>query len=149
MEMGLKLKGKTWNCNNQCGADCCSDLFLYLSPSQRVELENERNYTVPSNYTDFKWLKLHKGVKIEKMLGGNRKITPLKKYKIIFHPHLGTDMLYMVDKCSKLLPNGRCKIYRSRPEACRNADCILFTKNKIIRWYGETGVLKDWQGKRK
>jgi hypothetical protein len=41
-----------------------------------------------------------------------------------------------------LLPNGKCKVYRARPEICKKADCPVFTKSKEIRWYAEHGKLK-------
>lgn len=142
--MALKIAGKSWSCNNDCGFNCCSDLFLPVSPEQRLSLEKVGHFIVDSNYADFKWLGYHKAIKIEKISQGWRKLTPLKKYEFKLNQHLGKDMVFIEDKCKMLLQNNRCKIYRSRPQICRVADCPAFSKNQSIRWYGKQGVLGRW-----
>ena len=58
-------------------------------------------------------------------------------YTFKHHEHLEQDMLYIDEKCGKLLPDGRCKVYRARPMICKTAECQIFTPNKIINWYAK------------
>lgn len=135
------MLGRSWQCNNQCGSDCCSEIFLPLSDMQKETLARGHYFAGP-NYTDWKWLGYHPGVKVQK-IGIKRKIIPLKEYTIKYNEALGKHMLHMETRCGKLMPDRRCKVYRSRPEVCKKAECIVYSDRPWIRWYGKNGLLKD------
>ena len=142
--MSLKIEGKSWNCNNQCKSDCCSEIFLPITVDQRTSFEKTRSFEVDNNYADFTWLSYHKAYTIEKLDSGKRKLT-LKEglsWKIIFNPFRNCDEIYVGDKCSKLLPDGKCKIYRARPQICQKAQCPVFSTIAKIQFYGLNGKLK-------
>jgi Fe-S-cluster containining protein len=116
-----------------------------LSKEQRKSFEEQGFWIANNNYTDYQWIQYHKSLKIEKMKGGTRKITFLKNVPltIIFNTYKKTDEIYLLDKCTKLLPDNKCKIFRGRPQICRKARCIVFDKSPEIQFYAENGILKD------
>lgn len=143
--MVLKIKGKEWKCNCQCQSNCCSEVFLPINQAQKKSIQEKGFWYVDHDYTDFRWLKLHKIFKVEKTSNKKeRKITILKtKYEFKYNQFINQEMLYVQDKCSMLLPDNKCKIFRNRPDICKKAECIVFSIKKSIRWYGENGTLKD------
>lgn len=136
---------KEWTCHNQCKSNCCSDFFLPLTDKQKEDFEKNGYVKVTNSYADFRWLKYHKSVTIEKS-HVLRTIKFNKKdfeWKIIYNPILKTNMLWINDKCTKLLSNGKCGIYRMRPKACRVSKCPVYSGDKLLKWYADNGVLKD------
>lgn len=143
--MAIKIHGKDWSCNNQCQSNCCSEIFLVLDEEQKQSYETKGYFIADNNYNDYNWLKLNKALKIKKLLGGNRQITIDKTYKskLLYHPVIKKDILYIDNKCSKLLDNGRCGIYRIRPQACRKGRCFVFEDNAELNWIAMNGKLKE------
>jgi Fe-S-cluster containining protein len=144
--MTLKISGKDWTCNRQCKSDCCSEIYLPLNPEQKKSFEADGSWVVDNNYSDFGWMEYHKCLKIEKLKGGDRKITFLGgnvQHKIVFNPFKNTDEIYILDKCTKLLTDGRCKVYRARPEICKKALCPVFDIRASLQFYAQNGRLKE------
>lgn len=144
--MVLKILGRDWTCNMQCGANCCSEIFLPLNKAQMESIIKDRFWIVDHDYTDFKWLGYHKVFKIINTGDkGTRRIELAQgvEYEFKKHPMIECHtMIYIQDKCVMLLPNNRCKAFRSRPNICKKAECVVFGRDKI-QWYGENGVLAD------
>jgi Fe-S-cluster containining protein len=143
--MSIKLEGKDWECMNQCKSNCCSEIFLPLSPAQKTSFEKEGFWIADNNFTDYDWLNYHKALVIEKKDKGFRKISLQKdvSFEFIYNPYTNFEEIHILDKCSKLLPDGRCKVYRARPVICKKSLCIVFDIRKAITHYGEKGLLKD------
>lgn len=140
----LKIRGKVFSCKNNCGSNCCSSVWLKLSPDQRVSLTNKGFFVVKHDYTSWRWLKFHKKFKIDKLDKGDRKITVLTKdYKIKWNPFENSDFIYVEDKCIQLKPDNKCKVYRNRPKICGVGECIVFSKRKSLQWMAENGHLKE------
>jgi len=142
--MTLKVEGKVWDCKNQCKNNCCSSVWLKISPEQRVSLKNKGYFVAKHDYTDFRWLGYHKQFKIDKLDKGDRKITlRTKDYKIQWNPFVNSDFLYVEDRCIQLKPNNLCKVYRNRPKMCAVGECIVFSRKKSLQWMAENGHLKE------
>ena len=146
----VKIAGKSWSCNLQCQgnpkdgiSNCCSEIFIPVNPDQRISIENNNYFIAKSTLVDWEWLKLHDGLTIEKLSNGDRKISVNKSYTFKFNLFMGKDMLYIEDRCKMLLKDGRCKIYRARPQACRKAECPVYSNKLSIRFYAQNGVLKN------
>lgn len=142
--MALKVQGKSWECNNQCKSNCCSELFLPLDSEQHTSVLMNGHFIAHPNYTDWEWLGYHDSVKIEKTrVHGRRKILVLRPFVVKYNNTINKYMLYIEDKCVKLMPDGRCRIYKKRPEICKKGECVVFSIKKKIQWYAENGLLKD------
>lgn len=142
--MTIKIKGIPWNCGNSCKANCCSEIFLPLPTAYRDMFEEHGYWIANSNYSDWRWMEFHKEVKTEKMDGGSRKIwIDHVNFDIIFNPFQGYDEIHIHSPCSMLLPDNKCKVFRSRPEICKRAECIFFSKKPELRFYAEYGMLRD------
>jgi hypothetical protein len=143
--MTIKIQTKEWECSNQCGSDCCSDIFLPMPPQYRKMFEEHRYWITDNNYTDWDWLSYHKSIVIEKLAKGHRKLylTGDTAFEFIFNPFRGYDELYISEQCSKLLPNHKCKIFRARPVICRRGQCVVFSKNPELNHYAIKGKLRD------
>jgi hypothetical protein len=141
----MKLFGKVWQCNNTCGKDCCSELFLPMDKLSKASFDAHGSWIVSPNYADFEWLSYHKSLTIEKLPSGNRKITFSKNvpYKYVYNPYRKMDEIHIIDKCDKLLNDGKCKIFRARPQICKVADCPVFSNKAEIIHYGKNGLLKE------
>ena len=141
----LKTKAKNWNCNNICGVNCCSEIFLHLTPEQRVSFDTEGFFIAPSEYSDWRWVGFHKNVFLEKLKDGSRKVSlsPDVEYEIIFNDTISMDVIKVKDKCSKLMSNGKCKVYRARPDICSRAECPVFSTNPRAIWYAKHSILKE------
>jgi len=124
--MTFKIQGKVWTCGNQCKSNCCSEVFLAITPEQRVMLENHGHFIADSNMTDWRWLGFHKRFSIEKLEGGKRKISIHKPYSFKFNPYLSKEMLNIENKCEQLMPDNRCRVYRNRPQICKVSECPVF-----------------------
>ena len=142
--MTLKVKGKVFSCKLQCGSNCCSSVWLMLSPDQRVSLTNKGFFVAKHDFTDYTWLKYHKQFKVDKLDKGERKITlKTKDYKIKWNPFVNSDFVYVEDKCIQLMENNKCKVYRNRPMMCSKGECIVFSPKKGLQWLAENGDLKE------
>ena len=139
-----------WNCNNKCKNNCCSEIFLPLTPSQKITFDLNKWWTVRPDQYDLKWLKFHdKGIFIDKLDDGRRKITLLTDdYKMLLHPMTGIQYLWIKTRCKMLLQNNKCKVYRNRPITCRRADCMLYSPNKKERWFGENSTMNHLMNER-
>jgi len=141
----IKLGGaKEWRCNNQCQSNCCSAVWLKVTPEQRASINKKGYFTVKSDYGDWRWMEFHKQVKVEKLDGGYRKIIIVKPIeKILYNPFVKSDFIYIQGKCNKLMKDGKCKIYRNRPLACKVSECPVFSDNSRKQWFAENGYLKE------
>lgn len=142
----IKIQGTEWVCNNQCKKNCCSELFLPMPPAYKKMFVESGYWIANNNYTDYTWLAYHKAIITEKLPNGDRKIFLAKdvEYRIVFNPHKGYEEIYVQNKCSMLLDNNKCKVYRARPQICRKALCPVFDIRKSIQFYAENGnILKD------
>ena len=128
------MTNKQWTCNNQCKKDCCSFIYLELSNKQFVFFDQERLITYDKKWKD--WLSYHKEFKI--INENTAKLKRFVKYKLVKNPYNGKYYVYVKSKCNKLMRNGRCKIYRTRPSICRFAPCLFENSNKMIEWFGKT-----------
>lgn len=136
---------KEWNCNNKCKLSCCEEIFLPM-PNQIKKLFNEHNFwVVNAGYCDWKWLKLHKAIKIEKLFGGHRKLSINEgfSFEFKFNSYRGYEELYIKNKCEMLLSDKKCQIFRNRPEICKIAECPVFSSKKEIQYYAINGTLKE------
>jgi len=128
-------------------SNCCSEVFLPLNKAQQKSIEEERSWTVDANFTDFKWLKYHKAFNVINTGNRGERLIQIKEgydYEFKKHPFLPAHtFLYVQDKCSMLLSDGRCKVFRNRPEICKKAECIVFNERPVINWYGKNGLLAD------
>ena len=134
---------KDWKCNNKCGSNCCSEIFLPLSKDQKELLELNGEYIVDNKYADFRWLGFYKGIEVKKLKNGWRLIKVVSPYEIKYHKFLLKHMLYIEGKCDKLLKNDKCKIFRNRPQTCKVSLCAVFEKDNKINWYADNGLLKE------
>lgn len=136
---GMK-KAKQWNCNLQCGSNCCDFLYLWIPPGMHKIVEKSRCMIVGTKQFDLKWLKLRKEIEITRLDDKVVRITIKERvpFKIIEHPLTKHHYLHVPSsKCTKLLPNNKCGIYRTRPELCRKSICIAYTKDSRFHWFGE------------
>ena len=147
--MVLKIRGKDWSCKNQCMSNCCSEIFFPLNPEQRVCYDQNGYWIAPHDYTDWDWVKMHNAVQVTKLTDGQRRISVSDDVdkKIIYNSLLSMDMLRVEDKCRNLLKDGRCKVYRARPQICKKADCPVFTVDPKVIWYAKIGFLKEQREK--
>jgi Fe-S-cluster containining protein len=143
--MTYKVLDKKFDCHRDCGFNCCSEIFLDLPPGYKKSFEENGYFIAGNNYSDYEWLGYHDDVVLEKLPKGNRKISikPGIEFELIFNPFRGYEMLRMNSVCNKLESDGRCKIYRSRPEICKAALCTVFTDKPTIKWFAQNGVLRD------
>lgn len=141
-------KLREWRCNNQCKHSCCNALWLKVTPEQRASINKRGYFIVDKDYIpdkgDWRWVEFHKQVKVEKQDGGMKKIIILKPIdKILYNPFQKCDFIYIEGKCNKLMKDGRCKIYRNRPNACKVAECPVFSENSERQWFAENSYLKE------
>lgn len=141
----MKFGGaKPWQCNNQCKSSCCNAMWLRVTPEERASINKRGYFIVKSDYCDWRWMQFHNQVKVEKLDGGLRKIIIMKPIdKIVYNPYVKSDFIYIEGKCDKLMENGRCKIYRNRPIACKLAECPVFSENSSKQWFAENSYLKE------
>lgn len=142
--MAIKIIGKDWACNNDCGQSCCDEIFLPMPPQFKKMFEEHGYWITDNNYTDWEWLSYHKAIVIEKLEKGHRKLSlsGTTSFEFKFNPFRGYDELYIKDKCQMILTDHKCKIFRGRPQICRRAECIVFSPKKEIQYYAENGLLK-------
>jgi hypothetical protein len=145
IQMSLKITGQSWNCQNACKFNCCSEIFLPMNQKQKDSFEQRRFFIVDNNYTNWVWISFHKSLLVEKLDKGFRKISFFDEqpFRIVFNPYRNCDELYIPDKCSKLMENGKCKIFRARPDICSKALCPVFDLRRSVQFYAEKGLLKD------
>lgn len=143
--MVIKIQGKDYSCKQECKSNCCSEIFLPLSFYQKRTFEEQGFFQANNNYMDYEWLGYHKGVIIEKLDKGNRNISVCKNviYTMLFNAFSNNYQLHILDKCSKLQPDNKCKVYRSRPEICRKALCPLKDDREVTKFFAEHGLLKE------
>lgn len=118
-------------------------MWLQISTKQKETYLKQGFFYAKRDWTDWRWLSYHKSITV--VLEGNlRKVIIDMSYqpKLIYHPVLKKDMIYIEDKCIKLLSNNKCAIYRIRPKACKIGECPVFTTNKVWAWMGRHGTLK-------
>jgi hypothetical protein len=145
VSMTIKILTKEFVCNNQCKSDCCSEIFLPMPPQYKKMFIEHGYWIADQNYTDYDWLSYHKSIKIEKLEKGYRKLSfsGTTPFDFIFNPFRGYDELYIKDKCSKIMDNHKCKIFRGRPVICRRGQCVIFTKNSELNHYAINGTLSE------
>ena len=131
-----KIIGKQWTCNNQCKDNCCDTIYLDVSDIQIRDLREQGHFLVKNDYTDFTWLEYHKGFEVMKH-GKGKLIKVDIDYKIKHHPVTGQFYLFANSRCKQLMSNNRCKVYRTRPMACKYGRCIWDNGNPILHWFGE------------
>jgi len=134
--------GKTWTCNLQCNfngkTNCCQEIFLPVNNEQKKSIEKYGYFIVGHKYTDFRWIDFRPSLEVKKVDFKKRMIRlSTKDYEFKHHTYLDQDMLYLDEKCDKLLPDGKCKVYRNRPMICKQAECPVFTNNPNIYWYAQ------------
>lgn len=137
-----QFKDKEWMCNNNCKKDCCSDLFIVLTDALKDAYEKSGCLILNSKYLDFRWVALHKGITVQKPDAKTRKIIisdDINK-KIVFNPHNNRHYLYIETSCSKIDKDGKCKIYRARPNICRFAKCTFSSVVPETHWFWESGI---------
>lgn len=143
----MPIKPKDWDCDMSCGFNCCSELFIELTPEQREQFERERFFIQePSELLDdlefYRWLRYHDQFSVQEMLDGRKKIIFTGKiYDIKYNPYLSKDILYVDNTCTKLNDEYFCTVYGNRPKMCGLAKCPVFDKSKRIRWFGKHGRL--------
>ena len=141
--MTLKVEGKEWGCRMQCQSNCCSSVFLKVTPEQRVSLESKGYFIAKHDFTEFRWLGFHKAFTIQKLDNGDRKVTVNKEYRFIFNKFEASDFLYVADRCIQLMKDNKCKVYRNRPMICKVGKCTVFDDSPNLQWFAENGHLKD------
>lgn len=140
----MKKERKEWVCNNTCGFNCCSEIFLPVTPIQRMFINKKGYFVVEEDYTDFKWLGYHDAFDIKELDEGKKKIiVKTKDYKYYWNPYVKKHMIYIKNKCNKILDDNKCSIFEDRPVICMKAECPVFSEKKKIRWYGKKGLLKE------
>ena len=110
----MQEKVKYNNCH-ECGGKCCLGFGLPLD-----YIKVMFNYGVPLDLFKSKldenprrYFELHKGITISD--DGKRFIVDLKTdLKII------DGYIMVLSKCTQLSPDGKCLIYETRPDMCRN-----------------------------
>jgi len=142
--MVMRVQGKRWSCRNQCGSNCCSEIFLPVNKYHMKTIKEEGYFIVDNNYSDFIWVGYHPSLEIKKLDRTKRMINVLTKdYEFKYHEIIGMHMLFINEPCKHLQKDGKCKIYRKAPEICRKAECPVFTDNPDIFWYAKNGKLKE------
>lgn len=139
------LKGKKqFTCNNKCGKDCCSELFLPLTVATKDEFEKTGVLTERKEYTDMRWLRLHSGIKVRDITTSHVSIQLEDgvPHEILFCPVNNNHYLHIESKCRMLMKNGRCRIYRKRPKICMVAKCPAFDPDAVLQWLGQNSIYK-------
>lgn len=142
---------RTWSCCNQCKSDCCSEVFLNLTDSQKEQWEKKKAIFMTKRKDVYRYLSFHKGIEL---LPVNKMTYILKvkrgiKRELKKNPFNDQWYLCIDDPCSKLMTNKRCKIYRARPQICMVGKCPVFETDKKITWFGHNGKLKRFMKNRK
>lgn len=136
-----------------CGFNCCSEVFIELTPQQREQLEREKYFIQePSDNLDdlefYRWLKYHDQFAVQHLLDGRKKIIFTGKIcDFKYNSFLSKDILYVDTPCKKLNDKYFCTVYGNRPKMCRLAKCPAFDPKNSIRWYGTHGKLKQFMKK--
>jgi len=142
---------KEWSCNNQCKSNCCSEIFLELSPEQREQFERDETFIQEKDEVEklegldfYRWLRFHEQFAVQNMLDGRKKIIFKGKiFDIKYNPFLSKDLLYVDDPCQKLNDDYFCTVYGNRPKMCKLAKCPVFDASVRIRWFAKHGKLKS------
>lgn len=133
------IQSKEWNCNNTCKTSCCDKMFLPISKDNIERLNTGRLILLNKEFNDYNWLELHDGITVDRI--GSR------EYYVHFLPDIrlqvkensyNNEMYLQVDsRCSMLLKNNKCKIFRGRPKTCRIGLCPKESTDKSYRWFWE------------
>ena len=128
---------KPWNCNNKCRSHCCSDIFIRLTPETKQRyLSFGCIFHNPKITIDWIWLAMHNGVEIKKHDNNPMaKIDKSLRQEIVANEHDGAEYLHIESRCKALLSDGKCKIYRARPWACKIAECVIDSPDPAIRFF--------------
>ena len=137
-------KAKEWKCNNQCGSNCCSEVFLKLDFKQQMSLFSNFSFITNGCGIDFIWLSYHTGIKIIILKTGEKLIEVDKEIpmRIIWNKYENSHFVRLETPCEKLLQDNKCSVYEQRPKACKISECPVFTIKPKIKWYADNSHLK-------
>jgi len=144
---GANVKGKEYSCNSRwCKSNCCSDFFLKVNQEQEQSVLKDRFFIVENDYGDFTLIGYREGLSLERIDKRTHiiRIDDGIEFELKHNPHNKVNYIYIQKKCDKLLSNGRCKIYRSRPQICRSILCPVQSDRPEIKWFAKNSeVLKN------